>query len=197
MVYIKHNYTFYTKDLIWKSNTVACCWTNVSNILNNTINQWCLAVHFREGLAEVLFLCSPVTNHVSSVCLKIETRWKNIVFNSAGRGGGSSEPFFHCPSCQGFSFTVGQPPLPPHQRKGTTLLWDGVPPTKPYNIDPRHHPGLLMEVLGIQTLPLLWHRRQVARHSSLEAAGLPDLLFSPRGRPFRNIAGRCVQMSTF
>ena len=108
------------------------------------------------------------------------------------------QPLFpHCPSSQEFRFTAGPPPLPRHQGEGTTLIWDGVPPTKPYRIDPCHHPGPLMEVPGIQTPPPLRHGRQVALYSSLEAAGLTALLFSPWDRLFGNIAGRCVQMSTF
>ncbi|CAB1418928.1 unnamed protein product [Pleuronectes platessa] len=98
---------------------------------------------------------------------------------------------------QELRFTAGQPPLSLHQGEGTTLIRDGVPPTKPDHIDPCHHPGPLMEVLGIQTPPPLRHRRQVALYSSLEAAGRAALLFSPWDWLFGNIAGRCVQMSTF
>lgn len=126
--------------------------------------------------------------------IKLHKRGK--IFDTAGISPGSS-PFPHCPSSQELRFTVGQPPLSLHQGEGTTLIWDGVPPTKPYHIDPCHHPGPLMEVLGIQTPPPLRHGRQVALYSSLEAAGLTALLFSPWDWLFGNIAGRCVQMSTF
>lgn len=101
------------------------------------------------------------------------------VFDTAGASVGRSSLLPHCPSSQELRFTVGQPPLSLQQGEGTTLIRDGVPPTKPYHIDPCHHPGPLMEVLGIQTPPPLRQGRQVVLYSSLEAAGLVALLFSP------------------
>lgn len=94
-------------------------------------------------------------------------------FHSAGTsdGGSGSSVLPYCPSSQELRSAVGQPPRSPHQGDWATLCWDGVPPTKPDHIDPRHHPGPLMEVLGVQTPPPPWQGRQVGLCSSPEAAG--------------------------
>ncbi len=174
----------------------AYCWAKSKNfVCNISVIAVCMTVNLHENLTVYFCEIWPKKKYILVIDINHTKKAKSLTLPKTSAGG--SNPLPHCPSSQELRFTAGQPPLSLHQGEETTLIRDGVPPTKPYHIDPCHHPGPLMEVLGMQTPPPLRHGRQVALYSSLEAAGLAALLFSPWDWFFGNIAGRCVQMSTF